>query len=68
MVYAPLEFDLQLVVQKSDDYDNGTINSETQLCKLLMLAYHKGFDDGVEDTEAMQLNTHILMFHTGGHC
>lgn len=68
MICETFDFDLNLVIEKANEYDEGIKTSETQICKLLLKAYDKGFDDGVHEAETVHLNTQLLLIHTGGHC
>ena len=68
MICETFDFDLDLVLEKAKEYDEGIKTSETQICKLLLMAYDRGFDDGVNEAETVHMNTQLLLMHTGGSC
>lgn len=62
-----LELDMNVLRQMAEAFDKGTESDECVIAKFIVKAYEIGFDHGVSESEARQMQTMMLMAHTGGH-
>ena len=61
------KIDLNVVRQMAEAFDAGTRTEECVIAKFIVAAYEMGFDHGTSESEARQMQTMMLMMHTGGH-
>lgn len=61
------KIDLNVVRQLSKAFDAGLRSEECVIAKFIVAAYEMGFNHGTRESEARQMQTMVLMSHTGGH-
>ena len=61
------KIDLNVIRQMAEAFDTGCRTEECVIAKFIVAAFEMGFDQGVSESEARQMQTMILMTHTAGH-
>ena len=60
------EIDVPLIREMSKCYDDGCRVNQCVIAKAIMTAYETGVEYGIRTSENRQLQTAMLMMHTGG--
>lgn len=60
------EINMSVIRQMAVAFDSGCHSDECVIAKAIMAAYEHGIDDGIRQSEERQMQTAMLLMHTGG--